>query len=347
MNNRPSLKKPLRISINGFGRIGRCVLRAMAETPEFKDGLLQITTINDLTDTAMLAHLLKYDSVHGAFNGEVQVDGKQIIVNGKKINISAIPDPAKLPWAAEKVDLVLECTGRFKDRAETAKHLAAGAKKVLFSAPLKDADITVVYGINHQNFDPAKHEIVSNASCTTNCLAPVAKVIDEKFKIIHGSMTTIHSYTNDQRILDLPHSDFRRARAAALSMIPTTTGAAKAVGLVLPHLKGKIDGISIRVPTPNVSLVDFSVEVQTATTKEDVNAVLKSAAQGELKGILKVTDEELVSCDFNGTSESSTVDGASTAVIDKTYIKVLSWYDNEMGFSNRMVDMTYFMGSKI
>jgi glyceraldehyde 3-phosphate dehydrogenase len=347
MTNRPTLKKPLKIAINGFGRIGRCVLRALVETPEFKDGLVTVTTINDLTDAAMLAHLLKYDSVHGIFNGEVSIEGNQISVNGKKIAISAIPDPAKLPWAAQKVDLVLECTGRFKDRAETAKHLTAGAKKVLFSAPLKDADLTVVIGINHSQFDPAKHEIVSNASCTTNCLAPVAKVLDDNFKILHGSMTTIHSYTNDQRILDLPHSDFRRARAAALSMIPTTTGAAKAVGLVLPHLKGKIDGISIRVPTPNVSLVDFTAEVQKATTKEEVNAALNAAAVGDLKGILKVTTEELVSCDFNGTAESSTVDSSCTSVIDKTYVKVLSWYDNEMGFSNRMVDMIFVMGSKI
>lgn len=344
---RPALKKPVKIAINGFGRIGRSVMRVLADTPEFKDGLVQVTTINDLTDAKMLAQLLKYDSVHGKFKGEISLDGDALIVNGKKIAVTAIPDPAKLPWAAQNLDIVLECTGRFKDRAQTAAHLTAGAKKVLFSAPLKDADITVVVGINHELYDSSKHQIVSNASCTTNCLAPVAKVLDDAFKIVHGSMTTIHSYTNDQRILDLPHSDFRRARAAALSMIPTTTGAAKAVGLVLPHLKGKIDGISVRVPTPNVSLVDFNVEVSKATTKEEVNEVLKSASNGALKGILKFCDEELVSSDFNGTTESSTIDGPTTAVMDKTFVKVLSWYDNEWGFSNRMVDFMFMMGSKL
>lgn len=322
-------------------------MRVLANTPEFKDGLITVTTINDLTDAEMLAQLLKYDSVHGRFKGDVSLDGESLVVNGKKIKVSAIPEPAKLPWAAEKVDIVLECTGRFKDKAQTAAHLTAGAKKVLFSAPLKDADLTVVIGINHQDYDSAKHHIVSNASCTTNCLAPVAKVIDDAFKIVHGSMTTIHSYTNDQRILDLPHSDARRARAAALSMIPTTTGAAKAVGLVLPHLKGKLDGISIRVPTPNVSLVDLNVEVAKATSVEEVNAALKTAANGPLKNILKFCDEELVSVDFMGTSESSTIDGPSTAVIDKNFVKVMSWYDNEMGFSNRMVDFTFIMGSKL
>ena len=347
MKNRPSLQKPVTISINGFGRIGRCVLRALAETREFKDGLVKVTTINDLTDAKMLAHLLAHDSVHGHFKGEVKADGSKLIVNGKTINVSAIPDPAKLPWAAENVDIVLECTGRFKDRNETAKHLTAGAKKVIFSTPLKDADLTVVLGINEKDYDPTKHSIVSNASCTTNCLAPVVKVIDDQFKVLHGAMTTIHSYTNDQRILDLPHSDFRRARAAALSMIPTTTGAAKAVTLVLPHLKGKLDGISIRVPTPNVSLVDFNCEVQKETTKEEVNAALRAAATGPLEGILKFCEEELVSSDFNGSTESSIIDAPSTSVLDKKFVKVLSWYDNETGFSNRMVDLTFLMASKL
>ncbi len=347
MTKRTRISKPLRISINGFGRIGRSLFRVLAKTPEFKDGLVTVTTINDLTDAKMLAHLLKYDSVHGRFDGDVQAQENKIVVNGKSIAISAIPDPAKLPWAAEKVDIVLECTGRFKDRAQTAQHLTAGAKKVIFSAPLKDADLTVVVGLNHEAYDPTKHQILSNASCTTNCLAPVAKVIDDTFKIQRGSMTTIHSYTNDQRILDLPHSDMRRARAAALSMIPTTTGAAKAVGLVLPNLKGKVDGISIRVPTPNVSLVDFNVQVEKETTKEEVNAALKSAADGYLNGILSFCEEELVSSDFNGTTESSIVDAASTSVIDKRFVKVLSWYDNEWGFSNRMIDLAYYIGAKL
>jgi glyceraldehyde 3-phosphate dehydrogenase len=342
-----ALKKPLKIGINGFGRIGRCVFRVLAETPEFRDGLVEVTTINDLTDAPTLAHLLKFDSVHGRFGAEVRVEENQLFVNGKKIKTTAIPDPGKLPWAQEKTDIVLECTGRFKDRAQTAAHLSAGAKKIIFSAPLKDADLTVVIGINHDQYDSAKHQIVSNASCTTNCLAPVVKVIDDGLKIIHGSMTTIHSYTNDQRILDLPHSDMRRARAAALSMIPTTTGAAKAVGLVLPHLKGKIDGISIRVPTPNVSVVDFNCEVEKETSKDEVNALLRKAAEGGLKGILSYCTDELVSRDFNGTTESSIIDAGYTAVIDKKFVKVLAWYDNEWGFSNRMVDLTYLMGSKI
>jgi glyceraldehyde 3-phosphate dehydrogenase len=345
--NRISLKKPLKIGINGFGRIGRCVFRVLAETPEFRDGLLEVTSINDLTDAKTLGHLLKYDSVQGKFSADVRVEENSLVVNGKKIKVSAIPEPGKLPWTQEKVDIVLECTGRFKDRTQTAAHLTAGAKKVIFSAPLKEADLTIVVGINHEQYDSAKHQIVSNASCTTNCLAPVVKVIDDGLKIIRGSMTTIHSYTNDQRILDLPHSDLRRARAAALSMIPTTTGAAKAVGIVLPHLKGKIDGISIRVPTPNVSVVDFVCEVEKETTKEEVNALLKKAADGPLKGVLSFCTEELVSRDFNGTAESSIVDAGYTAVIDKKLVKVLAWYDNEWGFSNRMVDLTYWMASKL
>lgn len=344
---RTTLQKPIKIAINGFGRIGRSVLRILAETPEFRDGLVQVTTINDLTDAPTLAHLLKYDSVHGRFSGDVRVEGTTLSVFGKKIEVSAIPDPSKLPWTAQKVDIVLECTGRFKDRAQTAQHLSAGAKKIIFSAPLKDADLTVVMGINHDQYDPSKHQILSNASCTTNCLAPVVKVVDDAFKVVHGSMTTIHSYTNDQRILDLPHSDMRRARAAALSMIPTTTGAAKAVALVLPHLKGKIDGLAIRVPTPNVSVVDFTCEVEKATSTEEVNAALKKASEGSLNGILGFCEEELVSSDFNGTTESSIVDADCTSVIDKKFVKVMAWYDNEWGFSNRMVDLTYLMGSKL
>lgn len=347
MKFRSPLKKPLKIGINGFGRIGRCVFRVLAETPEFKDGLITVTAINDLTDAKTLAHLLEYDSVHGHYDHDIKHDENSISVDGKKIQITAIPDPAKLPWAATGTDIVLECTGRLKNREATAAHLTAGAKKVIYSAPLKDADVTVVVGINHETIDLSKHQIISNASCTTNCLAPVAKVIDENFKILRGAMTTIHSYTNDQRILDLPHSDFRRARAAAVSMIPTTTGAAKAVGLVLPQLKGKIDGISVRVPTPNVSLVDFNVEVEKETTVEAVNAVLKKAAEGPLKDILRFCEKELVSCDFNGAPESSIVDAPCTAVMDKKFVKVLTWYDNEWGFSNRMVDLTFYMGSRL
>lgn len=341
------LSKPLKIGINGFGRIGRCVARVLASTPEFKDGLVQITSINDLTDAATLAHLLQYDSVHGRFEGSVSHSEKEIVVNGKRIPISAEPNPGKLAWGASKTDIVLECTGRLKNREATAAHLQAGAKKVIYSAPLSDADLTVVIGINHKDFDPSKHSIVSNASCTTNCLAPVAKVLDDNLKIQHGLMTTVHSYTNDQRILDLPHSDLRRARAAALSMIPTTTGAAKTVGKVLPHLKGKLDGLSIRVPTPNVSLVDFTCVVSKPTSVEEVNGMLKSAAQNELKGILAYCEEPLVSTDFNGTTESSLVDAPSTFVMEKTFIKVLTWYDNEWGFSNRMVDLSFFMGSQL
>ncbi len=344
---RPVVKKPLKIGINGFGRIGRCVFRVLADTPEFKDGLVQVTGINDLTDSKMLAHLLEFDSVHGRFSRDIKFDETSLTVSGKKIAVTAQPDPAKLPWKEQGVDIVLECTGRLKNREATAAHLTAGAKRVIYSAPLKDADITVVVGVNHEAIDLSKHHIISNASCTTNCLAPVVKVLDEAFKIVRGSMTTIHSYTNDQRILDLPHSDFRRARAAAVSMIPTTTGAAKAVGLVLPHLKGKIDGISVRVPTPNVSVVDFNCEIGTETDRDAVNAALKKAAEGPLKGVLSFCEKELVSCDFNGAVESSIVDAPCTAVIDKKFVKVLSWYDNEWGFSNRMVDLAFALGNKL
>jgi glyceraldehyde 3-phosphate dehydrogenase len=346
MFQRPTLKKPLRIGINGFGRIGRCLMRVLAQTPEFQNGQIVVTGINDLTDASTLAHLLEYDSVHGRLSIPVAADGNFLIVGGKKLPITAIPNPADLPWASTETDLVLECTGRLKDREATAAHLKAGAKRVLYSAPLKGADLTVVLGINHDQYDPSKHPIVSNASCTTNCLAPVVAVLDESFGVVSGTMLTVHSYTNDQRILDLPHSDMRRARAAAVSMIPTTTGAAKAVGLVLPHLKGKIDGLSIRVPTPNVSLVDFTATLKSAATVESVNKALQAASEGKLKGILDYTTKELVSVDFNGNAASATVDSSCTSVVESHLVKVLAWYDNEWGFSNRMIDMLYVMGSK-
>ncbi|NMB73814.1 MAG: type I glyceraldehyde-3-phosphate dehydrogenase [Myxococcales bacterium] len=326
----------IKIGINGFGRIGRCVTRIAAD----KGKKFEIVHINDITDAKTLAHLLKYDSVHGTFAGEVKSTEKSIIVSGKEIEVSAIKEPEKLPWNSKKVDVVLECTGKFTDRPGCEKHLAAGARRVILSAPPKSKDIRAfVYGVNHKSFDPKADAVISNASCTTNCLAPVAKVLHEKFKILHGLMTTIHSYTNDQRVLDLPHSDLRRARAAALSMIPTTTGAAKAVGEVLPELKGKLNGLSVRVPTPNVSLVDLVAVVEKKTNKDEVNAALKAAAEGELKGILGFSTEPVVSIDFNGDTRSSIVDGDQTMVMQDTMVKVLSWYDNEWGFSERMLDL--------
>ena len=328
----------LRVAINGFGRIGRMVFRSA-----LKEQNIEIVAINDLTDAATLAHLLKYDSVHGRFDGTVEAKDNTIVVNGKSITIYAIKNPAELPWADLKIDLVLESTGFFTSRDKAALHLQAGAKKVIISAPATDPDLTVVVGVNDSAYDPAKHHIVSNASCTTNCLAPVAKVLNDTFGIEKGLMTTIHSYTNDQNILDLPHKDLRRARAAALSMIPTSTGAAKAVALVLPELKGKLDGFAIRVPTPNVSVVDLTVILKTPTDAAAVNAALKAAAEGPLKGILGYTDEEVVSIDFNGCPLSSIVDSKCTKVIDGTLLKVLSWYDNEMGFSNRVIDLIKIM----
>ncbi len=330
----------LRIGINGFGRIGRTVLRA-AFADQNKD--LEIVHINDLTDTKTLSHLLKYDSVHGTFAKDVSVDGDGLIVNGKPISVSAIKSPAEIPWKAKKVDLVFECSGLFTNRSDAALHIQAGASKVLISAPAKDEDITVVYGVNHKNLDSKKHLVVSNGSCTTNCLAPVARVIQDNFGIKYGMMTTIHSYTNDQKILDLPHKDLRRARAAALNMIPTSTGAAKAIGLVMPELKGKMDGLAIRVPTPNVSLVDVTFQVEKNTTKEEVSRVLKEAAHGALKGILAFCEEPLVSSDFNGNHHSSIVDGSSTFVMNGNMVKILSWYDNETGFSWRMLDVARLM----
>jgi glyceraldehyde 3-phosphate dehydrogenase len=331
-----------RVGINGFGRIGRNLFRAACGDP-----VLDIVAVNDITDAKTLAHLLRHDSVHGAFPGSVEAKGQGLVVNGKEVKVLATKDPATLPWGELGVQLVVESTGRFTDRASAGKHLEAGAKKVVISAPAKDEDITIVLGVNDGRYDPAKHHVISNASCTTNCLAPVAKVLLRTFGIRHAFMTTIHSYTNDQQILDLPHSDLRRARAAALSMIPTSTGAAKAVGLVLPELKGKIHGLAIRVPTPNVSLVDLVAELDAPVTAEAVNAALKAAAEGELKGILGYTDEPLVSIDFNGNPLSSIVDGASTSVMDGTMVKVLSWYDNEWGYSCRVRDLLKLIASKL
>jgi glyceraldehyde 3-phosphate dehydrogenase len=331
----------VRVGINGFGRIGRNVLRAATMA---KETSLEFVAVNDITDTKTLAHLLKYDSVHGRFPGTVAAKGDALVVNGRAIKVSAIKEPEKLPWKDLGVELVLESTGRFTDRDGAAKHLAAGAKKVVISAPAKGEDITIVMGVNHDKYDPAKHDVISNASCTTNCLVPVVKVVVENWGFKHAFMTTVHSYTNDQQILDLPHKDLRRARAAALSIIPTTTGAAKATGLVLPEVKGKIDGVSLRVPTPDVSLVDLTAEVEKRTTIEEVNAAFKRAAQGALKGILDVSDEPLVSVDYIGSQFSSVVDALSTNVIDGTLVHVSSWYDNEMGYSARCVDLLAYIG---
>jgi len=330
-----------RVGINGFGRIGRNFFRAA-----FGDAALDIVAVNDITNAETLAHLLKYDSVHGPFGGAVETANQSLVVNGKEIKVLASKEPAALPWKHLGVEVVVESTGRFTDRASAAKHLEAGARKVIISAPAKDEDITIVLGVNETRYDPAKHHVISNASCTTNCLAPVAKVILRNFGIRHGFMTTIHSYTNDQQILDLPHKDLRRARAAALSMIPTSTGAAKALGLVLPELKGKLHGLSIRVPTPNVSLVDLVAETEKPLTAEAVNAALKTAAEGDLKGILGYSDEPLVSVDFNGNPLSSIVDGPSTSVMDGTMVKVLAWYDNEWGYSCRVRDLVKYIATR-
>ena len=333
----------IRVAINGFGRIGRNVIRAasMANAAE-----LEFVAVNDLTDTATLAHLLKYDSVHGKFPGTVAPAPDGIHINGKTIKVLSEKDPAALPWKALGVDVVLESTGRFTDRDQAAKHLEAGARRVVISAPGKKEDITIVYGVNHTAFDPAKHFVISNASCTTNCLVPVVKTVRDHFGFVRGYMTTVHSYTNDQSILDLPHKDLRRARAAALSIIPTTTGAAKASALVIPELKGKIDGVALRVPTADVSLVDLTCIVEKATTVEAINNVFKAAAAaGPLKGVLAVSDEPLVSIDYVGNLASSTVDLLSTQVIDGTMIHVSSWYDNEMGYSARCVDLMTYIGA--
>ncbi len=328
----------LKVAINGFGRIGRSFLRACRGVGE-----LEIVAINDLTDARTLAHLLKYDSIQGIFDAEVRPADGSIVIDGRDIRVLAETDPEKLPWKDMGVDLVLESTGRFTDKASAGKHLAAGAEWVIISAPAKEPDATVCMGVNESTLDPSKHKIISNASCTTNCLAPVAKVLHQEFGIARGLMTTIHSYTNDQRILDLPHKDLRRARAAALSMIPTTTGAARAVGLVLPELQGRLDGMAIRVPTPNVSVVDLVAELNRDATVDDVNDALRAAADGPMKGVLFVSDEPLVSIDFNGNPHSSVVDSAVTKVLEGRMAKVLSWYDNEWGYSSRLRDLMLFI----
>jgi glyceraldehyde 3-phosphate dehydrogenase len=324
----------VRVGINGFGRIGRNIFRAALGNEN-----VEFVAVNDVTDAHTLAHLLKYDSVHGVLEATVDWQEDAIIVDGRKIKVLSVLDPGQLPWQELGVQIVIESTGRFTDRASASKHLDRGADRVIITAPAKEPDLTVVMGVNHETFDPAQHRIISNASCTTNCLTPVAKVVMESFGIRRGLMTTIHSYTNDQRILDLPHKDLRRARAAALSMIPTTTGAAKAVGVVMPELKGKLDGMAIRVPTPNVSLVDVTFELEREATADDLNSAFERAAEGSLKGILAVSSEPLVSVDYNHSSYSSIVDAMSTRVIDGTFAKVLAWYDNEWGFSNRVVDL--------
>jgi glyceraldehyde 3-phosphate dehydrogenase len=329
----------VKFAINGFGRIGRCILRAVLSRNED----IEIVAINDLDKPATLAHLFKYDSVHRAWPGEVRATEKGIVVDGREIAVYAERDPAKLPWKQHNVDVVLECTGRFTQKDDAAKHLAAGAKKVVISAPAKGPDMTIAFGINQGAYDPAKHHIISNASCTTNCLAPLAKVLHESFGIEHGLMTTIHSYTNDQRILDLPHEDLRRARAAALSMIPTSTGAAKAIGEVLPALKGKLHGVAVRVPTPNVSLVDLTVKLGKSTTVDEINAAMKKAADGPLKGVLQYSEDLTVSIDHNGNPHSSIFDATNTLLMEGNLAKIFAWYDNEWGFSQRMVDVSKFL----
>ncbi|MEM9194607.1 MAG: type I glyceraldehyde-3-phosphate dehydrogenase [Myxococcota bacterium] len=330
-----------KIAINGFGRIGRCIARILLSS---NDTGLELTAINDLTDNEMLAHLLRYDSVHGPFAGEVALDGDDhIVINGTRVRSLAERDPSKLPWKDLGAEIILECTGRFRDKESASQHLSAGAKRVIISAPGKGVDGTFCVGINTDGYDANKHAIISNASCTTNCLSPIAKVLHETFEIVKGHMVTVHSYTNDQRILDLPHKDKRRARAAALSMIPTTTGAAAAVGLVLPALQGKLDGSAIRVPTPNVSLVNLTAQVGKATTRDAVNAAFREASEGPLQGILGFEKQPLVSTDFNGRSESSVVDAAQTQVVGDDLVVVQSWYDNEWGFSHRMVDLAKFI----
>jgi glyceraldehyde 3-phosphate dehydrogenase len=334
----------IRVGINGFGRIGRQVLRAAKEQGVAD---LDIVAVNDLTDTATLAHLFKYDSVHRTYQGTVSKSESSITVDGDEIKILAEKDPSKLPWADLGVDIVLESTGRFTDGASARKHIDAGARKVIISAPAKDEDITIVMGVNSDKYDSSKHHIVSNASCTTNCLVPMVKVVRDAFGFRHGSMVTVHSYTNDQSILDLPHKDLRRARAAALSMIPTTTGAAKATSLVIPEVKGLIDGIAIRVPTPDVSFTDLAVETERPATIEEVNAAFRAAADGPLHGIIQYSDEPLVSSDYIGNPHSCIIDSMCTNVVDRTMVKVSGWYDNEWGYSSRCVDLLRFMGARL
>ena len=334
----------IKVGINGFGRIGRQVLRAAKEQGVAD---LDFVAVNDLTDTKTLAHLFKYDSVHRTYEGSVEARDQAIVIDGDEVRILSEKDPAQLPWKELGVDIVLESTGRFTKAEDARKHLDAGARKVIISAPAKGEDITIVMGVNSDKYDPASHHIISNASCTTNCLVPMVKVVRDAFGFVHGSMVTIHSYTNDQQILDLPHKDLRRARAAAVSMIPTTTGAATATSLVIPEVKGKIDGISVRVPTPDVSLTDLTVEVERATTVEEVNAAFRSAAEGALAGILEYSEEPLVSVDYIGNPASCTLDAKSTAVIDGTLVKILGWYDNEWGYSTRCVDLLRMVGTRL
>jgi glyceraldehyde 3-phosphate dehydrogenase len=331
----------VKVGINGFGRIGRVVFRAALNNPN-----VEVVAVNDLTDANTLAHLLKYDSVHGKLNEDVKVDGDYLVVGPHRVKVIAERDPAQLGWGELGVEVVVESTGRFTKRADAAKHLEAGAKKVIISAPASDEDITVVMGVNHEKYDPANHHVISNASCTTNCLAPFAKVLNDNFGIKRGMMTTVHSYTNDQQILDLPHKDLRRARAAAENIIPTTTGAAKAVSLVLPELKGKLNGGAMRVPTPNVSLVDLVVELEKDVTVDEINSALKASSEGELKGILAYSEEPLVSGDYNGNPASSTIDALSTMVMEGSMAKVISWYDNETGYSHRVVDLVDYIAKK-
>ncbi len=335
--------RPLRIGINGFGRIGRLIVRAAKK----EHANFDIVAVNDLTDPTTLAHLFKYDSVHRAFDGTVEVGDKAIIIDGDEMKVFAEKDPAALPWKDLGVDIVFESTGKFTKRDDAAKHLAGGAKKVIITAPGKSEDITIVMGVNEDKYDPTKHDVISNASCTTNCLAPVVKVIRDNFGFRRGFMTTVHAYTNDQNVLDFPHKDLRRARAAAMSMIPTTTGAAKATGLVIPEVKGKLDGLSLRVPTPDVSIVDLVAEVEKDTSVDEIKDAFRKAARGPLKGILAVAEEPLVSVDFTGNSNSSIVDLASTFVIEGKAIKVLSWYDNEWGYSCRCVDLARYIADKM
>lgn len=334
----------IKVGINGFGRIGRQSMKAMFDKYSKE---IEVVAINDLFEPKINAHLLKYDSNYGAFPGTVEVVGNNLVVNGKEIRVLAQKDPSQLPWKDLGVDIVIESTGIFTDKEKAAAHINAGAKKVIISAPAKNEDITIVLGVNEDKYDPAKHHVISNASCTTNCLAPAAKVLNDGWGIVRGLMTTIHSYTNDQRILDLPHKDLRRARAAALNIIPTTTGAAKAVALVIPELKGKFDGYALRVPTPTVSVVDFAAEVKSKASVEAVNAAFQKAAEGPMKGILGISMEPLVSMDFKGDARSSIVDGLSTMVLGDTFVKIVAWYDNEWGYSCRVADLAHFIGSKL
>lgn len=330
----------VKVGINGFGRIGRNVFRAALNNRQ-----VEVVAINDLTDANTLAHLLKYDSIHGILDADVDVEGNNLVVDGELIQVSSERNPADIPWTNREVEVVIESTGFFTNRSDAAKHIKAGAKKVIISAPATDEDITIVMGVNQEKYDKTKHEVISNASCTTNSLAIVAKVLHDKFGIKQGMMTTVHSYTNDQQILDLPHKDYRRARAAAVNIIPTTTGAAKAVSLVLPELKGKLNGGAIRVPTPNVSLVDLVAELETDVTAEEVNAVFKEASEGELNGLLEYSKMPLVSGDYNGNTSSSIIDGLSTMVMENNMVKVIAWYDNETGYSHRVVDLVTYIAT--